>query len=98
MFGKNLCGEAGSALREEIDVGLDDAGPGVGAAYELGARAAKTIAEGRIVHKQLADLRELGAAAVGETGARTARHTRKHRRARIDDPGPSGGPRLERHE
>src|SRR5438093_3268809 len=72
-------------LREQVEIGLNHARPGVGARDELGARRPETIAKRGIVDEELADLGELRRRAVGKTRTRPARHAREHRRARAHD-------------
>src|SRR2546426_488056 len=55
---KNQGGGGVSAPREELEVGLDDPRPGVGARHEAGARPAEAIAKAPIVHEQLEVLGE----------------------------------------
>src|SRR5437764_10566249 len=91
-------GETCADLGEEIDVGLDDARPGVRAGDEFRTRSAKAVTECGIVDQELADLGELGWAAVCETRAGAAGHTGEHRRAGVDDHRTSRGPGLEGHQ
>src|SRR6266513_2370511 len=91
-------GETRADLREEINVGLDDARPGVRVGDEFRTRSPEAVTECRIVDQELADLGELSRTPVREAPAGAARHTGEDGRTRVDDHRTSGGPRLERHE
>src|SRR2546422_4399070 len=103
IYGKAYQRPASSAeprayLREQVEIGLDHARPGVRAGDELGARGPEAITERRVVDEEPANIRELRRRAVGEPRPRPARHASEHRRPRAHDHGPSRRPGLEGHE
>src|SRR6266566_5182739 len=72
-------------LSEEIEIRLDHAGPGVRSRDERLARRSETRRELRTSDEHLADLRELGRAAICEARAGPVGHPPHHRGARVAD-------------